>query len=347
MGQDNENDKKARWLVVLGAKGEKCYKTQKHIYVKGGKWSSPFPMVVYVSTEEEANDVLSFEPAIPLIMRAETLQEKAQLAMSLPGWDTILQERNETINDAIDAVNLTDRPIWRKVAPFGRAIAYMLTKGESEKPANKDWQDLLESSMQAVRLSSPERRAVPPDPAPARSPSPLPAPPTTPRKLRPGSVRWSEAQQDYVFSPPASGTPQPTPDPGPSQSHIPAEIFEDPTFNELIFPTPHHAVDLGPGFVYQHVRNLRGIKSTHSVPVADRLSVPSCGSAADTFLQAFGYDVESKVIVERELSQSVEMGDFVRRMSAHGLPVLEAKYIWYLYEYGREGRAYYSDTHIM
>ncbi len=29
MGQDNENDKKARWLVVLGAKGEKCYKTQK------------------------------------------------------------------------------------------------------------------------------------------------------------------------------------------------------------------------------------------------------------------------------------------------------------------------------
>ncbi len=160
-------------------------------------------------------------------------------------------------------------------------------------------------------------------------------------------MRWSEAQQDYVFSPPASGTPQPTPDPGPSQSHIPAEIFEDPTFNELIFPTPHHAVDLGPGFVYQHVRNLRGIKSTHSVPVADRLSVPSCGSAADTFLQAFGYDVESKVIVERELSQSVEMGDFVRRMSAHGLPVLEAKYIWYLYEYGGEGRAYYSDTHIM
>ncbi len=60
-------------------------------------------MVVYVSTEEEANDVLSFEPAIRLIMRAETLQEKARLAMSLPGWDTILQERNETMYPVVYA----------------------------------------------------------------------------------------------------------------------------------------------------------------------------------------------------------------------------------------------------
>ncbi|RDX47632.1 hypothetical protein OH76DRAFT_1484544 [Lentinus brumalis] len=365
MTQADNADKKAGWLVVLGDKGGKCYKTQRHFFVKGGKWSAPFPVVVYVSTEEEANDVLSFEPAIRLMMRAEGLQEKVRLAMSLPGWDTVLGEYNDGMypvvhgqrcgiytqyNDAVESVNFTERPIWRKVAPFGRALAYMITKGESEKSTNKDWQDLLESLSQ-VRVSSPVQRAASqaPSPAPVPVPTPTPppalsAPPTTPKKLQPGSVRWSAAEQDYVFSAPTSRSPAPTP--ATSQAVPAADIFEDATFNEYVFPPMHQAVNMGPGFVYQHVRTLRGIKSTHSAPVADRLATPSCGPAADIYLQALGYDVEAKLTVARELQAAVEMGDFVRKICSYGLPALEAKYIWYLYE--SDGpQTYWSYTHIM
>ncbi len=35
------------------------------------------------------------------------------------------------------------KPVWKKVRPFGRAIAYMISKSESEKPQNADLHDIV------------------------------------------------------------------------------------------------------------------------------------------------------------------------------------------------------------
>lgn len=166
----------------------------------------------------------------------------------------------------------------------------------------------------------------------------------SPTKAPAGSVRWSREEQDYVFTTPAraSGSAHPPSRP-PAYA---ADAYEDPTFSQYVFDAPRHIADLGPGFVYQHTRTLRGIKSTHSAPVGEMVQTPSCGPATDMFLQALGFDVESKLTIALTLQRSESITDFVRMMCGHGLPALEAKYIWYLYS-SDPPRASWASTHIM
>ncbi|KAI0683811.1 hypothetical protein C8T65DRAFT_749275 [Cerioporus squamosus] len=348
------SDEKFRgWDVILGDKGGKCVKSQKSFFVTGGRWGPKFPIVVHVQTEEEADEVLSFEPAIRLILAEKDLEKQVRFALELPGSTTILNQYDgfycvvhgrkcaifTEYNEAIEAVNVVDRPIWRKVPSFGRAITYMLTKGESEKPQNKDWQDIL-NALSEVNVGSPSetpRRSR----AQAESvrPQAVMSSPTPPAKLPAGSVRWSLAEQDCEFPTSAAPIPSPPAYRGPA-------LFQDPTFNEYVFDFPRQVVDIGPGHIYQHVRTLRGIKATHTVPVADRTQTPSCGPALDIFLQALGYDVQSKLIVARATQRATSMGDFVREMCEEGLPALEAKYMWYLHSI-EPAHSQWSETLIM
>ena len=43
----------------------------------------------------------------------------------------------------MDATTDVKKAIWRKVPTFGRAVAFMLSKGESEKPSNEGYAEML------------------------------------------------------------------------------------------------------------------------------------------------------------------------------------------------------------
>ena len=43
----------------------------------------------------------------------------------------------------MESVKGMAKPIWRKVPTFGRAVAYMLSKGESERSSNEVFAQML------------------------------------------------------------------------------------------------------------------------------------------------------------------------------------------------------------
>ncbi len=159
-----------------------------------------------------------------------------------------------------------------------------------------------------------------------------------------GGVRWSQEAHDYVFAP-CPTTPPPIVPPSAAPPSY-AAIFDDPTFNEYVFEAPNRVADIGPAYIYQHVRTLRGIQSTHTAPLGSRVPAASSGPAADLFLQAFGYDLEARQVIAEAGERSRTMGEFVRKMCEHGLPALEAKYLWYLRRTSPP-RARFAETYIM
>lgn len=52
-------------------------------------------------------------------------------------------------NEAINATKGTQKSIWRKVNTFKRAIAFMISGGESERYRNEDMRLLLEQYLSA------------------------------------------------------------------------------------------------------------------------------------------------------------------------------------------------------
>ncbi|KAI0371580.1 hypothetical protein BV20DRAFT_1051593 [Pilatotrama ljubarskyi] len=138
---------------------------------------------------------------------------------------------------------------------------------------------------------------------------------------------------------------EPPPSPTPSASS-PVLPFDAPMFSQPVFKTRREQTGTSASFLYQHVRDLCGIKQSFSSPVVNTTSVPSCGGALDTYLQAHGFDVDSKLIVARACQVSITTGDFVEYMVDYGLPVLEVKYMWVLYESDSPGLEW-ANTYIM
>lgn len=155
------------------------------------------------------------------------------------------------------------------------------------------------------------------------------------------------ASASSASSPAPSIIPTPATPSRRSQASQYRALFDDPIFNSAVFKTPCFVPDLGPSFVYRHVRTLRGIEATFSTPRAEDVQAPSSGPAADMFLQAFGFDLPSRLLIARALQTSPSMADFVSTLSARGLPVLEAKYIYLLHESNRPRPGAWSQTHIM
>ncbi|RDX41996.1 hypothetical protein OH76DRAFT_1498611 [Lentinus brumalis] len=327
--------------VILGEGNGKCMKTTKTSrLLPGGKFMDPWPIVVQVPDDECADEVLAFEPAIRLIKAAKTTEEQVRLSWTLPGANSILKEyvtaapgrafypvvygRKSAIfltyNDAVSSVKAVEKAIWRRVATFGQAIGFMILRGESEKGVNGDYQELRDSLPAAPRPSQPEPVTSPP--RGSSQPRPEPPTPVTPSRARqavPANFgRWSNDAQDYMFETQALRAPPPS---------FP-EVFDDPLFNQCVPELPVAPPALATGFVYQHVRSLQGIRSSHRYPVADTTPTPSCGPAVDAYLQAFGYDVNSRLTVARALQLASTMGQFVALMSEYGFAALEAKYLW-------------------
>ncbi|KAI0640522.1 hypothetical protein C8Q79DRAFT_1015055 [Trametes meyenii] len=315
------------WYVRLGDKKPGKKMPQEPFLSKGGKFAPAFPIFIKVQDKSQADEVLLFQDAIKAIEDAPEVEERVRLAVTLPGHDTILAEYMQdglkglysvaygtrsaiflNPQEAAAAATGTPKAIWKKVPTFGRAIAYMISKGDSEKPEGALHREML-NALAGLHISTgePSKPAKEtagahhadvnrPPTTPCRSPRPLPlvTPATVPR------VRWSQDQRDYVLATP----PPPRP--------VSPPVFESPMFNERLFETPGEVSSAGLPFIYQHVP-------------------PSCGPMLDAVLQGFGFDVESKLAIAHACDECSSMGEFVGVMVPQGLTALEAKFMWGLY----------------
>lgn len=140
---------------------------------------------------------------------------------------------------------------------------------------------------------------------------------------------------------PRSLSPIPSaPESTPSSSPI-LSLLTERTFDVALADA-----DLSGDVVYQHTRNLRGIKGTHSYPCINVQNAVSCGPRLDMHLQALGYDLDSKTAIAYACATSPVMEVFVREMVKQGLPILEAKYMWILYTSSPPDNLW-AERHIM
>ncbi|KAI0676053.1 hypothetical protein C8Q78DRAFT_1074994 [Trametes maxima] len=176
MGQDRMQDASgsapAAWYVRLGDKKPGRKMDQEPFLSKGGKFAPVFPIFVKVQDESQADEVLQFQEAIKIIENVSGVEEQVRLAVTLPGHNTILSQYIETTTnglypvaygsrsaifvnpqEAVAAATGTPKAIWRKVPTFGRAIAYMISKGDSEKPESALHRELLDA-LAGLRIST-------------------------------------------------------------------------------------------------------------------------------------------------------------------------------------------------
>ena len=59
--------------------------------MSGGKWAARFPIVVKVYTEQQADEVLSYDSSIQQIISETDQLEQVKMALRLPGATSILQ----------------------------------------------------------------------------------------------------------------------------------------------------------------------------------------------------------------------------------------------------------------
>ncbi|KAI0640726.1 hypothetical protein C8Q79DRAFT_930384 [Trametes meyenii] len=331
------------WYVTLGKKNAR--KLQTMTFSQGGRYADPFPIIFKLPSEELADEVLTYRDAIKLIERADKMVDRVRLAYTLPVGDTILENQGLYVvaygnqsgvfydhQDAVSAAKGVPTAIWKKVPDFRRAIAYMVSGGQSEKPVDTDVKDELNrlltqyiasrsspvsySSLEGGLATPPRSHfagALPVSPSPCRAPtqSAILSPLRSSRAHAASGVPRASSPSPQVYSP--LGPPR---SPAPPSSSPLRSLT--PLLAEAIFDISLVEARVDVDVLYQHTRNLRGIKGTHAYPQVDVTKVLSCGRSLDMYLQAQG--------------TSETMEDCVRSLMTHGLPVLEAKYMWLLYE---------------
>ncbi|CDO74853.1 hypothetical protein BN946_scf185004.g3 [Trametes cinnabarina] len=376
-------DVRGPWFVSL-VKGN-CFKTQQRPSITGGKYSKAFHIVVKVDHEQQADEVLTYSGAIKVIQDTPKTCNMVKLAFLLPGGETILHSwvQNEDGKGFYPIVYGTQcaifigayihsqlahdivKAIWCKVPSFGPPIAYMVSKGESEKRSS-GYSELLEASAKLTitlvglqvlqghnRLTSHQTCL-----------------------LVLNGCLWTHHHMQSVFITthcPTQNVRYPGCSPhkstlytltiafmlriplpslalanmfGPHPLITHHASFDHPMFNEAIFSLPSVPVLTSDGFIYQHVCDLHGMHQTLTFPLVDRAAVPSCGPLLDALLQAYSYNTESRLLVARACRDSINMGDFVSRVVVHGLPVLEAKFMWSLYS-SNPPTTQWADLHFM
>ncbi|KAH9858615.1 hypothetical protein C2E23DRAFT_712761, partial [Lenzites betulinus] len=305
------------WYVLLGK--SETGKTQKKPKLSGGSFSDPFPIAFKVPNEELANEILEYRDAIKIIEAGRTTVERVRLAYTLPIGDDILEHHMRdsgsgglypvvygrecavflAYTDALNATRAMEKSIWKKCPTFKRAIAFMISRGQSEKRENLDMRELLDAYTQELlkRLKTPATSNA--------ADAGYPTSPATPSRSR-------HARDARSPVPIESPTPMIPNYPFPLTPDLGVRVSQDAVLG---------------GVVYQHTRNLAGIISSHVSPVLDTPKVPSCGAALDMFLQAMGYNMESTLIVAEACQNSQNMDEFVDELCNRGLPILEAKYM--------------------
>lgn len=87
--------------------------------------------------------------------------------------------------------------------------------------------------------------------------------------------------------------------------------------------------------VYQHIREISGIRGSVSEPVFDDTPLPSFGELADHYLQTHGYSVHAILTIAHVLDTTATCMDFVNAISSRGMPVMEVYFLWALINIGQ------------
>ncbi|KAH9846930.1 hypothetical protein C2E23DRAFT_863660 [Lenzites betulinus] len=305
--QTSQETPDSSWYVLLGK--SETGKTQKKPKLSGGSFSDPFPIAFKVPNEELANEILEYRDAIKIIEAGRTTVERWEW-----GLYPVVYGRECAVflayTDALNATRAMEKSIWKKCPTFKRAIAFMISRGQSEKRENLDMRELLDAYTQELlkRLKTvgTQPRSVRYTAEPATSNAADAGYPTSP--ATPSRSRHARDARSPV--PIESPTPMIPNYPFPLTPDLGVRVSQDAVLG---------------GVVYQHTRNLAGIISSHVSPVLDTPKVPSCGAALDMFLQAMGYNMESTLIVAEACQNSQNMDEFVDELCNRGLPILEAK----------------------
>ncbi|KAH9847416.1 hypothetical protein C2E23DRAFT_711398, partial [Lenzites betulinus] len=319
------------WYVTLG-KG-KSGKTQKELQLSGGTFNSPFPVVFKVPTEDLADEILAYQDAIKVVEATEDTLERVRLIFTLPIGEDILAQHMEdsrtyglyavaygreaavfTLHaDAVNATRALDRAIWKKCPSFKRALAFMISGGQSEKRTNIDMRDLVDAyeaartysiysryisalTVQTVIEKQSARTSTRRD---GRRKEPVAA-----SRVGQRAAGRAASPNSSVSGTVARGRNERRGTPGPRQSPSPA-VSDDTVANRGTT-------------IYQHTRNLAGITRSHHGPVVETTKVPSCGTSLDTYLQAMGYDTEAKYTIADACYNSDNLTEFLEEIGGRG-----------------------------
>ncbi|KAI9059828.1 hypothetical protein FKP32DRAFT_1613971 [Trametes sanguinea] len=285
------------------------------LFSPGGKYTDPYPIIFKVPTEDLADEVLRYQEAIKAIAAAPDVYESVRLVYTLPIGDDILKDYVEdsagkglypvswgnecavftNVDDARSATKGVAKPIWRKVPSFKRAVACMITGGESEKRTDRKLHELLVTHVLTAGASGIPHTKIEEESY---------TPPATPRRQRgPFSTPSHSPQKPRVELPHTLSQPPALPS------------ADGPLLSELTYDISLAELSVGGDAIYQHTRNLRGIKNSHTFPAINLAKVPSCGPALDMYLQALGYDIESKLAIAYACRNSSTMEAFVLLLS--------------------------------
>ncbi|KAI0648467.1 hypothetical protein C8Q79DRAFT_999797 [Trametes meyenii] len=312
------------WYVTLGKRNAR--KLQNMTFSQGGRYADPFPIIFKLPSEELADEVLMYRDTIKLIERANKMVDRVRLTYTLPVGDTILENQGLYVvaygnqsgvfydhQDAVSAAKGVPTAIWKKVPDFRRAIAYMVSGGQSEKPVDADVKDELNKLLTQyiasrsspvsygspdVGLATPPRScfmcALPVSPSPrrAQTQSAVLSPSTSSRAHPTSGVPRVKSPSPKAYPPPGPARSPAPPSSSPLRSLTP--LLAEPVFDLSLAEA-------------RHTWNLRGIKGTHAYPQVDVTKVLSCGGSLDMFLQAQGYDVPSKLTIAYACSTSETM----------------------------------------
>lgn len=82
--------------------------------------------------------------------------------------------------------------------------------------------------------------------------------------------------------------------------------------------------------VYQHIREIFGTVGFSGESCHEPVAPPSLGLLTDAYLQAHGYSINAALIIRRAYSDAQDADAFVEQVSAWGVAVKEAKFVWLL-----------------
>jgi hypothetical protein len=89
-------------------------------------------------------------------------------------------------------------------------------------------------------------------------------------------------------------------------------------------------LDEQPQLVFRNVRSLSGVIGHETKPTSRSNTVSVLGAAADEYLWAHGYRPGSIRLIREVYEDSAGTNDFVDRLSAAGLAITEARYLFSL-----------------
>jgi hypothetical protein len=93
--------------------------------------------------------------------------------------------------------------------------------------------------------------------------------------------------------------------------------------------TPREDGSLNRPWIYQHVRNLKGVVRSMTDPTSQNSTIPTViGNTLKDYLLSHGYEATAVMEILAASVASLTVIDFMGHLCPKGLPIKEAEYMW-------------------